>query len=430
MPSGSANVRRACLLMVIVALAVRLCVIPIFLPKRLNPERDHWRFAYETGRIAQSIDKGHGFGSPLFANTGPSAWMAPIYPYFVAGVFKIFGLYTKASALVLLSLNALISALTCVPIFLFARESFGNRVALWSGWAWAFFPYAIYFPVDRIWDTWLATLLLSVLFLMALRLRNSSRTLPWIYYGALWGVAGLTDPSVLSVLPALGIWVCYRRHKQGLRWFAPNVVAALVFIAVLSPWFVRNYRVFHQFIPIRDDLGLELHVGNNGDTSSWHPTMAGPWHNDAEWNEYMQRGELAYMADRKRQALAYIEQHPIWFVGVALRRVVYTWTGFWSFNRQYLADQPFDPPNIFFCTSLTILVLLGLRRAFRERGAATAMPYVIVFFFFPLVYYLTHPEDYYRRPLDPMLVVLAAYAIASWRRPLAEERTRLARDLP
>ncbi|HVA17701.1 MAG TPA: glycosyltransferase family 39 protein [Candidatus Dormibacteraeota bacterium] len=401
--------------MVIVALTLRLCVIPNFLPKRLNPERDHWRFAYETGRIAQSIDQGHGFGSPLFVNTGPSAWMAPVYPYFVAGVFKIFGLYTKASALVLLSLNALFSAITCVPIFLFARESFGNRVAMWSGWAWAFFPYAIYFPVDRIWDTWLATLLLSILFLMVLRLQSSSRTLSWIYYGALWGLAGLTDPSVLSVLPVLGIWVCYRRYKQGLRWFAPNVAAALVFIAVMSPWFVRNYRAFHQFVPIRDDLGLELHVGNNGDTSSWHPTMAGPWHNGSEWNEYLQRGELAYMADEKRQALAYIEQHPVWFVGVASRRVVYIWTGFWSFNRQYLADQPFDPANIFFCSSLTILVLLGLRRAFRD-GVAVGMPYLIVLLFFPLIYYVTHPEDWYRRPIDPFCVVLAVYAVVSWLR--------------
>jgi hypothetical protein len=42
------------------------------------------------------------------------------------------------------------------------------------------------------------------------------------------------------------------------------------------------------------------------------------------------------------------------------------------------------------------------------------MPYIIVFFFFPIVYYLTHPEDYYRRPIDPQYVVLAVYAVATW----------------
>jgi hypothetical protein len=37
-----------------------------------------------------------------------------------------------------------------------------------------------------------------------------------------------------------------------------------------------------------------------------------------------------------------------------------------------------------------------------------------MFFFFPLVYYFTHPEDYYRRPIDPMMVALAAGAIVHW----------------
>ena len=41
------------------------------------------------------------------------------------------------------------------------------------------------------------------------------------------------------------------------------------------------------------------------------------------------------------------------------------------------------------------------------------MPYAIALFFFPVVYYVTHPEDYYRRPIDPIFVVLAVYAVTS-----------------
>jgi hypothetical protein len=48
------------------------------------------------------------------------------------------------------------------------------------------------------------------------------------------------------------------------------------------------------------------------------------------------------------------------------------------------------------------------------------MPYIITFFFFPIVYYLTHPEDYYRRPIDPLFVVLAVYALVSWRHGRAQ----------
>jgi hypothetical protein len=88
------------------------------------------------------------------------------------------------------------------------------------------------------------------------------------------------------------------------------------------------------------------------------------------------------------------------------------WTNFWSFDRQYLEAEPLDPANVGLCTALTVLTLVGLRGAF-ERGVDIGMPYAIALFFFPVVYYVTHPEDYYRRPIDPIFVVLAVYAVTS-----------------
>ena len=75
-----------------------------------------------------------------------------------------------------------------------------------------------------------------------------------------------------------------------------------------------------------------------------------------------------------------------------MRRVVYLWTGFWSFSHRYLQEEPADPWNMVFCTGLTVLTLIGLRRAWLL-DKNIAMPYVIVFLFFPIIYYLTHPED-------------------------------------
>jgi hypothetical protein len=34
--------------------------------------------------------------------------------------------------------------------------------------------------------------------------------------------------------------------------------------------------------------------------------------------------------------------------------------------------------------------------------------------FIPVIYYLSHPEDYYRRPVDPQYAALAAQGVASW----------------
>src|SRR6202043_3515379 len=107
-------------LIALVALAVRLAVIPFLYKDWMDPfVLEHWAF----GRIARSIVSGHGFGSP-FADTGLSALLPPVYSYLLAGIFKIFGIETKASVVAALSLNSLFSALTCIPVFLLARQAF------------------------------------------------------------------------------------------------------------------------------------------------------------------------------------------------------------------------------------------------------------------------------------------------------------------
>jgi hypothetical protein len=78
-----------------------------------------------------------------------------------------------------------------------------------------------------------------------------------------------------------------------------------------------------------------------------------------------------------------------------------------------LEEEPADPLNMVFCTGLTILTSIGLRRAWLMKRTV-AMPYMVVSLLFPVIYYLTHPEDYYRRPIDPQYAVLAAHAVASW----------------
>jgi len=100
---------------------------------------------------------------------------------------------------------------------------------------------------------------------------------------------------------------------------------------------------------------------------------------------------------------------------MTVRRIVYVWTGYWSFDREYLKDEPLDPPNILVNTTLTVLGLLGLGRVF-QRDCSLGMRFAIVLVFFPLTYYVSHPETYYFRPVDPLIVVLAAVAVAGSKR--------------
>jgi 4-amino-4-deoxy-L-arabinose transferase-like glycosyltransferase len=417
--------RKSLFWMVVVALVLRLVVMAFLYPERTDPARDHWRCGGEAGRIARSIAQGEGFSNPLFGKTGPTAWLAPVFPYLLAGIFKLFGVYSKASAIAALALDCFFSALTCIPVYFIARKTFGDSAAVWAGWAWAFFPYGIYFSADFIWSTTLSTLLMSLIFLVALYLENSSSLQLWIGFGALSGFAALTDPVVMSVAPFLGAWAWYRLYRSGRRWLLPGAGAVLSVVLVVSPWFIRNYETFHKVIPFRSCLGLELYFGNNLDSWHWGPPGYHPSDNQNEWREYQQLGEIAYTEKKFHQGLAFIDSHPLLYVEQTLRRVVYLWTGFWSFSYRYLQEEPLDPFNMVFCSGLSLLTLMGLLRTWRT-DKALALPYILVFLLFPVVYYLTHPEDYYRRPIDPQFVVLSAYAAVAW----VAERNQSRAEIP
>jgi 4-amino-4-deoxy-L-arabinose transferase-like glycosyltransferase len=391
-------------------LALRLAVIPFLYREWLDPfVLDHWAF----GRVARSLVAGHGYGN-TFADTGNSALLAPVYTFCLAAIFRILGIYSTASIFAAAAFNSVVSALTCVPVFLIALRSFGQRTARWSAWAWALSPYGIYFSADWLWSTCLVTFLLALLFLTSIRLEKRPAIVIWLGFGLLCGIAALTEPVILAVAPALGALSCFRLRQESKSWIVPGLTAALAAVIAISPWIARNYLAFHRFIPVRDGFGLELWLGNNGYSARWVNSALHPNHNDAELREYEQSGELTYMAHKQRQALDYIGGHKAWFAGMTVRRILYMWTGFWSFDKTYLEQEPLDPPNILVAVTLNGLALAGLLVAFRERLGA-APRFALALLFFPLAYYITHAEAYYFRPLDPLIAILAIFAVVRFR---------------
>jgi hypothetical protein len=396
---------------VLVALALRLLVTQ--LPNFENlMDADHIH-AWEPGNVAEALVAGRGFGS-AFMSSQTSAIMPPVYPLVVAVLFHFFGVHTAASIFAAHALNCLLNALACIPVILMARRSFGERAGWWAAWAWAFFPYGIYFSAAWAWSTHLLLLCICWLLYMAQSMEQSPNLALWAGFGLLAGFAGLTEPSALVVIPFLILLACGRLAIAGKRWAVPAAVASLTLSATLAPWLVRDAMVFHRFIPVRDSMGLELWMGNNGNNLRWTSDDLHPLHDAKELADYNAMGELAYMDHKGEQAREYIRDHKLWYAWMCLRRSVYIWTGFWSFDRNYLALEPTDPENIPFATCLTLLCLLGLLAAWTEKPFE-AIRYAGVLFLFPIMYYFTHPEPYHLRPLDPVMVMLGCYGILKWR---------------
>ncbi|HYA22938.1 MAG TPA: glycosyltransferase family 39 protein [Terriglobales bacterium] len=408
-----AKARTSFFWMVLIALVLRLGYIVIAHTYQFKTLDDNFGFGFEMGRIGRSLALGQGFSSPFSGNTGPTAWEPPLYPFLIASVFKIFGIYTRASALVLLSVNSIFSALICIPIFLIARRCFGEKVAVWSSWAWALLPPVIFASTRYVWETSLAALLMAVIFWLTLVLEDKDALTPWFMFGYLWGLAALTNTSLLAFLPVSGLWAWYRRAKLGKRSLTGLLLASAVFAACVAPWIVRNYRVFGQFIFIRSNFGAELRLGNGpGADGTWmdylHATK-----NPQQLQLYRQMGELAYVAERKRQSIAFIRQDYARFAVLCLRRFIYFWASPPRSASSALA--PFTNP-LYLASS--VLALWGLGWALRQHRPRARLFFWLVLTY-PLIYYLVFVLPRYRQPIEPELLILMVYIIseAEPRRP-------------
>ncbi len=397
----------------VIAFAARMLVLTYVWEASATPVKPFLPFGYELGRVASSIAAGRGFSSPLrFVDTGPTAWFTPIYPYLVAGIFKIWGIFSETSRLVIEASNCAFAALTVIPIYGIAHRTFGKNVAVGAAWAWVLLPTSLVFPVTWIWDTALTALFLALIFWATLAMRDARTILPWAGYGALWVIGVLINPSLLSLLPFLLAWAVWPLRHDRSSWARFSAATLLVFAIGLVPWTIRNYRVFGKFIVLRSNFGLELWLGNNPNV----PDLWSPWlhPNDSheEADKYARIGEIAFMAEKQQEAFAFMRTHPAATLHFMFRRFVNNWLAItdspadvWSASPLYL--KAFIVMNFL----LTLFTLLGVLFAYRLKPAE-AQPYLMVLLIFPLVFYLTHSSLRYRFPMDPIMMVLAAYGVA------------------
>jgi len=415
-------------LIILAAFAIRMVVV--FFTYRDLPDADKFyeRFGWEMGWVARALASGHGFTSPYWPWSGPTALEPPLYIGLLSVVFRLFGIYSLTSAFVILSINSLLSSLTCIPVYFSAKYSLGARGAKYAAWVWAFYPFAIYFSACRVWEYSLTGLLFTTSFCIAQRIHRTANPLAWMAWGALAGLTALSNPSTLSTLPFLAGVAAWQLRKAELpkpsrRWLLNFVLTGLAAAAVLTPWTVRNYHALGVICPVRDNIWLEIYADNFGnapqDDSS--PPSADnrpyPASSPVEMRKYLAMGETAYLADKHALSLQDFHQHHQYgfLIGHTLRRFLYYWTGYWSFSSKELQDQPTEPAMVFYIGCVTLLMLRGIHRFWRLNRAAL-LPYLVLLIFFPFTYYLTNPLMDYRQAIEPAVIVLALAGIVPWKR--------------
>ncbi len=405
-------------LIVIFAFAVRIAFTWDYVNSHSHQALSVIPFMFESGNIAVSVAQGHGFASPFRVNTGPTAWMTPVYPALLAGIFRIFGIYKLNSYLAATSLNILFASLTCIPIFFAGKRISGVGLGAAAAWLWAIFPNAILLTFQSMWEACLSALLAAIILWATLALAESSRPRDWIAYGALWGLTLMTNPTLASLLPLLLIWLAYRARTMRHEWLALPIIALGVALLCCIPWTVRNYSVFHRFVPLRSVLGLQLWLGNNPQAEPpWLGTLH-PINDQAERQKYLEMGEMDYMRVKKREAIRYIEAHPRHDLHLAALRFVAIWSGGTSHPIRDFEnnDSSWFRYILLFNICIGFGALLGII-LLCVRWSVYAFPLAVFPIVFPCAYYATLALPRYSLPMDPAVILLTVIALAGIFRP-------------
>lgn len=366
-------------------------------------------FENEVGNIAASLAQGNGFCCVFRQPTGPTAWVAPVYPLIVAAIFKMFGTFTLASFYVTVVLNSAFSSLACVPLYAAARRVGGLPCAVLAAWLWAVFPAGIIIPFAWVWDTSLSAFLAALLLWLTLRLPDSPRPLTFAGYGLIWSFALQTNPSLGAVLPFLLGWALFRSTVPStfkLKLAAASLAA--IFLCCM-PWTIRNYTQFYRVIPIRSNFAFEFWSGNNEifDPNSHAVNRITRYEQS---HLYATMGETAFFDDKWQKASSFVRSNPGLYARLCGRRIVATWFGSESPWDDFRRTDSSLARLLLVWNALALpLMLVGLVRLFLQRS-----PYLFPLASFPLVFplafYVAHTSLRHRHPIDPVIALLVAMA--------------------
>ncbi len=368
-------------------------------------------FENEAGSVAKALAQGDGFCCLFRQPTGPTAWLAPVYPVILAGIFKASGVFTANSFYIAAILNCIFSALVAIPVYLVGQRVGGLFCGALAGWIWACFPSGIIMPFEWIWDTSLSALFAAILLWATLEVALDLQARSAAAYGLLWGFSLLVNPALGSVLPFFLGWILYCQWKRGT--FKPKLFFLIVSLAILVclPWTLRNAVQFHRLIPLRSNFPFELWMGNN-EIYDEHSREVNRITRYEQVRLYGQMGETAFLASKGQKAMLFIKMHPGLSLRLAGRRLTATWLGTNNPWRDFFLTDSIFARFILFWNAVTLIGIQGAFVCLWITRNQFAFPLTMFLVVFPMVYYVTQTSLRLRHPCDPVIAILLAFVIS------------------
>ncbi len=336
--------------------------------------------------------------------------VGPIYEYFLASIYKIFGHYFEfvwVMQAILHGFTAWLIFLICKRIFKDGGESIGLMAAAIIG----FHPDLIEISAMLMTETLYLFLIALFLWLFVLVYDTPKNLLYAGGFGLITALVILARPPVALFLPVI-LFFYFKKgeYKQGLFF-------GLMLVLVFTPWVTRNYKIYNQVIPTTLVGVHNLWVGN---TEQYFGSQANGGINPATvYSE--QFGYSLFSKEAEKNVIAFVIAKPLIFMKITMSRFIAYFSairpmGFW-FYLHGVNQAIFVASSLFSILFLFVAGISGVLLAMKKNN--TLFNYLIVCTVAaPLALIFAVVESRYRFQIYPFFAIFGAYflyyAYNSW----------------
>ena len=346
--------------------------------------------------LAVSLLEGKGY---VNSQGIPTAHRSPGYPLFLYIIFYFFG----RDYFIVRIIQAIIDSILCILIYYLGRKLFDNKVGFLAAILASIHLGFIAQPA-KILTEGLATFLLFIAIIFFLKSKqNCHRKTYYSLTGIFIGLCCLVRPSFIIIFPLFGSMIIYDLLKKTFS-FKTVIKILLIylmsFMVIILPWAIRNYKVFHAFVPLTTTQGRTLY-------ESYHP-VNGKIYGIVPTDEVTKKAESFSSEIEKndfltKETISLIKNDPFVFFKLIGLKMAYFLSPFdWEliqnkaiYNYLYVFYFPF--------------FLIGFFLFFYRFNELSQLYLPIIGVFITVLVYLGIPR--FRLTIEPYMIILSSSAI-------------------
>lgn len=349
------------------------------------------------------------FASTLEFRVGADkAWEMPLVGVFYGAIYYFIGseqglIYAVRflQSIMLIFQAFLISSISYMAL----RDNMAAKIAF----VWVlFYPFFVYYQGLLLSETIFITLLIASFYFLY-KWKESEFEGGNLYLFLLFSVAAIyTKATTAFLVPLLAPAFVLFAKKDIRKSLKILVISCLVYMTLLSPWWVRNYVLLDSFVPFTTSSAYNLYLGNNPANK----------HGGCDWSIDVDREEVASMREGrselersslfKSKAKDFIAQNPDRFLELA-------WMKFKRFynitpNAESFNSGFYKWVSVFTFGPVLFLFVLGVFVSIRKFNYL--VPIYALIAYFTLIHMIVISSLRYRVPIEPFMIIVAAFALS------------------